>query len=93
MGFYVTRKTKEGKISGGSQKITRAEALRIATNNNAYMTFEEDAKGSIEPGKLADFLILDKDIMTVPQDEIGLILPLATYVGGRKVFARDGGGY
>ena len=93
MGFYVTRKTKDGNISGDAQKITREEALRIATNNNAYMTFEEDAKGSIEAGKLADFLILDKDIMTVPEDEIGSILPLATYVGGQKVFSRPGGGY
>jgi predicted amidohydrolase YtcJ len=93
IGFYVTRKSRDGKLSGESQKITREEALRIATNNNAYLTFEEDAKGSLEAGKLADFLILDKDILTVPEDEIGSILPLATYVGGQKVFARPGGGY
>jgi hypothetical protein len=93
IGFYVTRKSKDGKISGDSQRITRQEALRIATNNNAYLTFEEDVKGSIEAGKLADFLILDKDILTVPEDEIGSILPLATYVGGQKVFAHQGSGY
>jgi predicted amidohydrolase YtcJ len=93
IGFYVTRKARDGKLSGESQKITRQEALRIATNNNAYLTFEEDVKGSLEAGKLADFLILDKDILTVPEDEIGSILPLATYVGGQKVFARQGGGY
>jgi predicted amidohydrolase YtcJ len=89
IGFYVTRRTKDGKISGEAQKITREEALRIATNNNAYLTFEEDVKGSIEAGKLADFLILDRDILTVPEDEIGSILPLATYVGGKRVFARS----
>jgi len=93
IGFYVTRKAKDGKLSGESQKLTRQEALRIATNNNAYLTFEEDVKGSLEAGKLADFLILDKDILTVPEDEIGSILPLATYVGGQKVFARQGGGF
>jgi predicted amidohydrolase YtcJ len=93
VGFYVTRKSKDGKISGAAQKITRQEALRIATVNNAYLTFEEDVKGSIEAGKLADFVVLDKDIMTVPEDEIGSILPLATYVGGRKVFSKTGAGF
>lgn len=76
-----------------SQRITRAEALRMATINNAYMTFKEKKTGSIEPGKLADFLVLDVDIMTVPDDQIKSILPLATYVGGKKVFSRQGGGF
>jgi predicted amidohydrolase YtcJ len=80
-------------VSGWAQKITRTEALRIATYNNAYLTFEEDAKGSIEAGKLADFLILNKDIMTVSEDEITSILPLATYVGGKKVFTSKDGGF
>jgi len=93
MGFYVTRKTRDGQFSGASQRITREEALRVATFNNSYLTFEEDVKGSIEAGKLADFLILDKDIMTVPENEIGTIQPLATYVGGRKVFSSKTGGF
>jgi predicted amidohydrolase YtcJ len=93
IGFYVTRKTRDGKISGAGQRISRQEALRIATYNNAYLTFEEDVKGSIESGKLADFLILNKDFMTVPDDEIGSILPLATYVGGKKVFSSNDGGF
>jgi len=93
MGFYVTRRTKNGQVSGASQKITREEALRVATYNNAYLTFEENSKGSIEAGKLADFLILDKDIITVPEEQIGSILPLATYVGGKKVFSNEGGGF
>ena len=93
IGFYVTRKTRNGKIADASQKITREEALRTATINTAYMTFEEDAKGSIEPGKLADFLVLTKDIMTVPEGEIGSILPIATYVGGQKVYASNDGGF
>ncbi|OFW04500.1 MAG: hypothetical protein A3G20_04640 [Acidobacteria bacterium RIFCSPLOWO2_12_FULL_59_11] len=93
IGFYVTRKTRTGKIAGAAQKITRQEALRVATVNNAYLTFQEDVKGSIEPGKLADFLILSKDIMTVPEDEIQTILPLSTFVGGRKVFSGKDGGF
>jgi predicted amidohydrolase YtcJ len=93
VGFYVTRKTKDGKQSSLAQKITRAEALRIATINNAYMTFEENVKGSLEAGKLADFVILEKDVMTVPEDEIGSILPLATYVAGKEVFSKAGSGF
>ena len=81
-----------GKI-GPEQKISREQALRVATINYAYMTFEEKLKGSIEPGKLADFLILSGDVLTVPEDQILSLHPLATYVGGRKVFARPGGGF
>jgi predicted amidohydrolase YtcJ len=91
--FYVTRKTARGTIAGASQKISREEALRLATVNNAYMTFEEDAKGSVEPGKLADFLILSADILTIPDDEILSLHPLATYVGGEKVYSSPGGGF
>ena len=91
--FYVTRKTAQGSVAGAAQKISREEALRVATVNNAYMTFEEDVKGSIAPGKLADFLILSQDVMTVPEEQIPSTKPLATYVGGRKVFASKDGGF
>ena len=91
--FYVTRDTLPLGPFGVAQKISRAEALRVATLHNAYLTFEEKIKGSIEVGKLADFLILSDDILTVPEEQIRAIQPLATYVGGRKVFARDGGGF
>jgi predicted amidohydrolase YtcJ len=91
--FYVTRKTKDGKVIGLKEKISREEALRVSTINNAYLTFEEKVKGSIEPGKLADFVILNQDIMTVPDEQILSTHPLATYVGGREVFASKGGGF
>jgi predicted amidohydrolase YtcJ len=91
--FYVTRRTSQGDVINGGQKISREEALRVSTNNYAYMTFEEKVKGSIESGKLADFLILSDDILTVPEEKILSIHPLATYVGGRKVYAMDGGGF
>jgi predicted amidohydrolase YtcJ len=73
-------------VIGPEEKISRAEALRVSTVNYAYATFEEKVKGSIEPGKLADFLILSDDPLTVPEDRILSIHPVATYVGGRKVF-------
>ena len=84
--FYVTRKTRSGDVIGPEQKISREEALRISTINYAYTTFEEKLKGSIEPGKLADFLILSDDILSVPEEKIPSLYPLATYVGGHKVF-------
>jgi len=84
--YYVSRKTRDGRVLGPQQKISREEALRIATYNNAFTTWEEKVKGSIEPGKLADFLVLSADFMTIPEDEILRLHPMATYVGGRKVY-------
>ena len=88
--FYVTRKAKDGSLRAPTEKISRQEALRIFTANPAYATFEEKIKGTIEPGKLADFVILSQDLMTVPDDKILETRPLATYVGGRKVFSAPG---
>jgi len=87
--YYVTRKTTDGRLLGPEEKISRAEALRLFTVNSAYTTFEEKVKGSIEAGKLADFVILSQDIMTVPDDKILATRALATYVGGRKVFSAE----
>jgi predicted amidohydrolase YtcJ len=91
MFFYVTRQTLDGTTIGLAEKVTREEALRMITINNAYLTFEEHVKGSIEPGKLADFVVVSGDVMSVPEDQIKTIHPLATYVGGRKVFSRESG--
>ena len=88
--YYVTRKTRDAGTVGAGQKISRLEALRVMTLNNAYLTFEEKTKGSIEAGKLADFVILSDDLLTVPEDRILTIKPLATYVGGRKVYSTPG---
>jgi predicted amidohydrolase YtcJ len=52
----------------------------------AYSNFEEDEKGSIEAGKFADFVILDKDIMTIPEDEIPNVKVIGTYIDGKKVY-------
>jgi predicted amidohydrolase YtcJ len=89
--FYVTRMTGSGVPLGVNEKVSREAALRMATINNAQLTFEEKEKGSIENGKLADFVILPEDLLTMPASRIPALLPLATYVGGREVYAAGAG--
>lgn len=71
------------------QRITRQEALRLYTINNAYLTFEEQEKGSLEAGKLADFIVIDRDLLTCPVDEVREIQVRQTWLGGRKIFAAE----
>jgi predicted amidohydrolase YtcJ len=87
---FVTRDTISGGVLGADQKITRREALQVETINNAYLTFEEKTKGSIEPGKLADLVVLPEDIMTCPDKTIESMNVLMTIVGGKIVYQRDG---
>jgi len=72
-------------LSTPRQTLTRAEALRMYTAHGAYVTFWEDRLGSIEPGKLADLVVLSQDIMTIAEDRIPETEVLATLVGGRAV--------
>ncbi|MGA3069851.1 MAG: amidohydrolase [Terracidiphilus sp.] len=82
----VTRKSQQGVPTGAEQKIGVEEAIKVWTLDGAYATFEENNKGSITPGKLADFVILQKDPRAVPPDTIKDILLEATYLGGQKVY-------
>ena len=86
--FYasVSRKLKDGSVFFGDQRMSREEALRSYTLNNAYAAFEEDVKGEISPGKLADITVLSKDIMTVPEDEIPSTQVVYTIVGGKVLY-------
>ncbi len=88
--FYasVTRKTKEGWAFYPEQKMTREEALKSYTINGAYATFEENIKGSLTPGKLADIVVLSKNILTVPENEIKDTKVLYTIIGGKIVYQR-----
>ncbi len=83
----VTRKDKDGKVFYGSQKMSRIEALRSYTLMNAFAAFEEDIKGSLSLGKLADITVLTKDITTVPEEEIRTAKVSYTIVGGRVVYS------
>ncbi len=72
------------------QNLTREQAIRLYTVNNAFLTFEEARKGSLEPGKLADFIVLDRDILSCPVEEVKDIKVEATYLGGARVYVRPG---
>lgn len=90
-GIYaaVTRSTLDGKNPQGwipEQKISVDEALRCYTKNAAYASFEEDIKGVLEPGKLADFVLLSDDITKIDPHKINEAKVLQTYIGGKKVF-------
>ena len=87
MWIAVTRMTTDGSVHNPEQRITREEALRMWTLNAAYLTFEEDVKGSLEPGKYADFVIVDRDILTCAEDELRETRVLATVLGGREVYS------
>lgn len=86
--YAVTGKDRNGKVHDPDQVISREEALRCYTIYNAYITFEEDLKGSIEPGKLADLVVLDRDILTCEEEEIKEVKPLMTIIGGKPVYER-----
>ncbi len=82
----VNRVRKSGKPIVPEEAITVEEAIRAATITPAYSVFQEDVKGSIEPGKFADLIVLGKDILTVPSMEIKDIPILRTMVGGEFVY-------
>ncbi len=86
--FYaaVTRKLKDGTTFFLDQKMTREEALRAYTMNGAYAGFEENLKGSLTPGKHADIVVLSRDILTCPEDDIPGTEVLYTIIGGRILY-------
>jgi predicted amidohydrolase YtcJ len=87
---FVTRDTMTGGVMGADQKVSRQEALRLSTINNAWLLFEESIKGSIETGKVADLVVLADDILTAPEARIRDGEVIMTMVGGRMVYVRAG---
>ena len=84
----VTRKLTDGRVFYGDQKMSRMEALKAFTLLNAFAAFEENVKGSLTVGKLADVTVLSKDITRVPDEEIMSAKPVYTIVGGKIVYQR-----
>ena len=90
-GIYcaVTRETESGTVVGGSQKLAVLDAIRAFTYNGAYASFEEDRKGSIEVGKLADLVVLDGSILSASPEEILSLKPALTMIDGEVVFGGE----
>ncbi|MBI5685498.1 MAG: amidohydrolase [Verrucomicrobia bacterium] len=84
----VARQSDRGHVYGAAQKLSRLDALRAVTLWAAWLSFDEDKLGSLEPGKLADLAVIDRDYLTCPEDEIRKIKVLRTVVGGKTVFQR-----
>ena len=84
----VARKERTtNEVLGPSQILTRMEALKSITLGGAYFSFEEEHRGSLETGKLADLAVLSDDYLTVPEDEISRLHPVLTMVGGQEVYS------
>jgi predicted amidohydrolase YtcJ len=84
----VSRRTAGGTVFYPDQRMSRMEALKSYTLNGAFAAFEESSKGSLKPGKYADLVVLSKDILTVPEDEITKAEVLYTVVGGKVVYKK-----
>jgi predicted amidohydrolase YtcJ len=89
-GLYAltTHKSEKGTLFQPEQALTRMEALKTYTINNAFKSGEERIKGSIEKGKLADFVILEKNILSCGEEELLKMKVLATYAGGKRVYGQ-----
>ncbi len=88
MWMAITRRAADGSVHNPEQRVTREEALRMWTLNGAYLSFEEDVKGSLEPGKYADFAVLDRDVLNCSIDEFRNTEVLETVLGGRSVYRK-----
>ncbi|MDZ4288320.1 MAG: amidohydrolase family protein [Prosthecobacter sp.] len=82
----VTRKNDLGEVQGPEQKLSRLNALRTVTQWAAWLSFDESKLGTLEKGKLADFVVLDRDYLTCPEEEIRVMKPVRTVVGGKTVW-------
>jgi predicted amidohydrolase YtcJ len=85
----VSRKLKDGSVFYPDQRMSRMEALRSYTINAAYAAFDENIKGSLRPGKLADITVFSKDLMTIAEDDIPSAQVLYTIVGGKVEYSRE----
>ena len=86
----LTRATSGGQVCGDAERVDLQSALRMYSINAAYAAFEDDRKGSLQPGKLADLVLLDEDIARVPAHELRDLPVAMTVSGGQVVYERDG---
>jgi predicted amidohydrolase YtcJ len=91
VGLYVavTRKGADGKVFGPDEAIGREQAIRLYTLDAARLAWDENKKGSVEPGKFADLIVLDRDLLTVPADQILETKVDLTVLGGKIVYRNE----
>jgi hypothetical protein len=86
MWIALTRQTENGGIHNPRERLTREQAIRFYTINNTRLNFEEKKKGSLEPGKYADLIMVDRDVLKCPVDDVRSTKVLMTMVGGKVVW-------
>jgi len=86
----VRREMNSGEVLAPEERLTVPQVLQLYTENGAYIGFEENEKGSLESGKLADFIVVDRDVLSIPEDELKDVQVLMTFVGGRLVYRQGG---
>jgi predicted amidohydrolase YtcJ len=85
----VSRKLKDGSVFYGDQKMTRMEALKSYTSNAAYAGFQEESRGTLTTGRLADITVLSRDILSIPEEQIPSTVVTHTIVGGKVLYQRQ----
>jgi predicted amidohydrolase YtcJ len=86
---FMTRMRSDGVVLAPEERINRVQLLKMSTSYAAAYVLKDKELGTLEPGKLADFVVLSKDYFTIPEEEIPSVYPLMTVVGGKTIVLRD----
>ena len=86
---FITRKRVDGVVLAAEEAINRVQLMKMSTSNAAYYMLKEKELGTLEQGKLADFIVFNKDYFTIPEAEIPTVIPLMTVVGGKTIVLRE----
>ena len=89
MAPFIHRKRSDGVSIAPEEAINRVQLMKMTTSNAAYFVMKEKEMGTLEKGKLADFVVLNRDYFSIPEEEIGTVYPLMTVVGGKTIVLRD----
>ena len=86
---YMTRSRSDGVVLAPEEAVNRVQLLKMSTSYAARYVLKEKELGTLEPGKLADFVVLSKDYFTIPEAEIPTVMPLMTVLGGKTIVLRE----